>query len=117
MSYFLKIIALENCRYSKKALDLLINNNIEHQLITIRSEEKEKFKTDYINSYPQIYLMKKNNNGNLLLGGYQELNNFINIFKNININKDIFVKEKEKFINNNSNWSNKATLRLIELIK
>ena len=87
------------------------------EFIIINYDEKEKFKTDYINTYPQIYLMKKNSNGNLLLGGYNELNNFINIFKDYkNKNKDIFYKEKNNFINNNTNWSNKATLRLIQLI-
>ena len=114
MKYFIKIIALENCGYSKKALDLLKNNNIDHHLTTISYEDKEKFKTDKINTYPQIYLTKQNNNGNLLLGGYDNLNNFINIFKNTN-NKS-FIDNKTKFINDNPEWSNKAILRLIELI-
>ena len=115
MSYFLKIIALENCGFSKKALDLLINNNIEHELVTINYNDKEKFKTNNINTYPQIYLMKKNSKGHLLLGGYDKLNNFINVFKDIK-NKDNLSNEKENFMKNNINWSNKATLRLIKLV-
>lgn len=115
MSYFLKIIALVNCAYSKKALDLLIKNKIEHESIIIDNEDKDKFKTNNINTYPQIYLMRKNTNGHLLLGGYDKLNNFINIFKNIK-DKEKLLEEKKNFINNNINWSEKATLRLINLI-
>jgi hypothetical protein len=115
MSYFIKIIALENCGYSKKALDLLINNNIDHELITINYSDKNKFKTDKINTYPQIYLMRQNSKGHLLLGGYDKLNEVINIFKNIK-NKDNLLKVKEDFMIHNSEWSNKATLRLINLI-
>lgn len=117
MEYIIKIITLENCEFSKKSLKLLNKNNIDYKLIKIKYNEKEKFKTNKINTYPQIYLTKQNDKGHLLLGGYDKLNNFINIFKNKNnSNKELFLKNKEQFINENPEWSNKAVLRLIQLV-
>ena len=115
MSYNIKIIFLENCDFSKKSLKLLQDNNIKYELVEIDHMNKDKFKTDIISTFPQIYLTKQNNVGHLLLGGYNELNYAIKLFKNID-NKDVFNKNKKQFMSENINWSKKATLRLIELI-
>jgi glutaredoxin len=115
MSYNIKIIALENCDYSNKSLKLLQDNNIKYELVEVDHINKDKFKTNIISTFPQIYLTKQNNMGHLLLGGYNELNYTIKLFKNID-NKNTFYKNKEQFMSENINWSNKATLRLIELI-
>lgn len=115
MSYNIKIIALENCDYSNKSLKLLQDNNIKYELVEVDHMNKDKFKTNIISTFPQIYLTKQNNMGHLLLGGYNELNYAIKLFKNIE-NKNVFYKNKEQFMNENINWSNKATLRLIQLI-
>ena len=112
MTYKIKIIVLENCNYSKKALQLLKDNNINHDSIYIDNINKDKYKTNNISTYPQIYLTKQNSIGNLLLGGYNELENVIKLFKNTNN----LHENKQIFMNKNINWSNKATLRLIELI-
>lgn len=77
----------------------------------VNNTNKNKFKTEQIQTFPQIYLTKFNNKGNLLLGGYTELSDCINTFlkKKLN-NNDI-----DNFINK-TNWSKKSTLRLIQLI-
>jgi hypothetical protein len=88
---------------------------IKYELVEVDHINKDKFKTNIISTFPQIYLTKQNNMGHLLLGGYNELNYTIKLFKNID-NKNTFYKNKEQFMSENINWSNKATLRLIELI-
>lgn len=72
---------------------------------------KDIYKSEYIATFPQIYLNKYNTKGNLLLGGYDDLNNFIITFRGNKLNDrdiDIFM--------NKYNWSKKATLRMIQLI-
>jgi glutaredoxin len=109
--YFIKAILLEDCHYSESAKQLLNENNIKSEIIIISRNEKELYKTKNIITYPQIYLKKESKIGDLLLGGYSDLKNAFDIFKNkvydIN-NINIFM---EKY-----NWSKKATLRLIELL-
>lgn len=111
-NYYIKAILLKGCPYSKNAELLLKKHNVLSDISYINHDEKHKFKTDLINTFPQIYLKKYNSKGNLLLGGFNELNNYINTFKLPN-------KYNESDINNfiyKSKWSKKATLRLIELI-
>jgi glutaredoxin len=111
--YYLHAVVLEGCPYSNNAVKLLNNyNNIKKNITTIQYNEKEKFKTNEINTFPQIYLKKNNSNGNLLLGGYSELKDFVDNFQN----KKYDENSLNNFINKNNKWSKKATLRLIELI-
>jgi glutaredoxin len=109
--YSIKFISLENCPYSIKAKQLLDNMNINYNYININSNDMDKYITDEIETFPQIYLIKKKSKGNLLLGGYDDLNYSISLFKG------------QKLDNNNINifmnkykWSRKSVLRLIELI-
>jgi glutaredoxin len=111
-NYYLYAIILEGCPYSKKAEELLNSyNNLEKNIITISYSDKEKYKTNEINTFPQIYLKKKNSNGNLLLGGYSDLKDFYN-----NFYKKTYSENNVSNFINNKNWSKKAVLRLIELI-
>ena len=110
-NYCIKAILLQNCGYSNLAKKILLDNNIKSNIIEINYEDKEKYKTNQINTYPQIYLIKKNSNGNLLLGGCTDLQNVINTFKN----KKYDINKVNEF-KNKYNWSKKAILRLIELI-
>jgi len=110
-SYYINAIILNNCPYSLNAQRLLKNNNINHKIINVDNNNKNNYKTDKINTFPQIYLKHKNREGSILLGGYTELNNFINEFKNTKYNID-----KINYFINKNNWNKKATLRLIELI-
>jgi glutaredoxin len=109
-NYYIKAILLDSCPYSAKANRLLFKYNIPHEILYVTNETKDIYKTQYISTYPQIYLNKLNNKGNLLLGGYTDLKNFINTFRsNITLhNITTFMKDYK--------WSKKSTLRLIQLI-
>lgn len=109
--YFIKCILLKNCPYSIAAFNLIKSHNIPNDIYWIDSENKNLYRTEYIKTFPQIYLQKKNKNGNLLLGGYDDLNNFINIFMNKQLSND----DLNKFMNKYQ-WSKKSTLRFIQLI-
>ena len=109
--YYIKAIILNTCTYSMQAKLLLEKHNINTEFHYINYNEKDKYKTEFINTFPQIYLNKNNNKGNLLLGGYTDLYNFIQKFKNTKLEKENI----NEFIKTYK-WSKKATLRLIELI-
>jgi glutaredoxin len=107
MKYKLKVIVLEHCPYSIAAVELLNNYNIKFQKILVKQNNKEKFKTNEISTFPQIYMINKNEK--LLLGGYSDLEEIINIInksKNLDKIKD---ELKEKYSNN------KIILRIIEI--
>ena len=111
-NYFIKAIILEGCPYSMKAEELLKTNNIPSDFIHINHNDKKNHKSHKISTFPQLYLKKYNNNGNLLIGGYNELNEFINNFKGTKYDE----MKINNFIKKNNDWSKKTTLRLIELI-
>jgi len=110
MEYYIKAILLEGCGYSIRAKEILELNKINSDIINISSSEKDKYKTNQINTFPQIYLCK-HKKGSLLLGGCSDLEKFISNFKE-NTYDDGKINE---FISN-YDWSKKATLRLIQLI-
>lgn len=110
-NYHIYAIILKGCHYSSNAYDLIKNHKIPADIVHINQNEKYKFKSRYYSTFPQIYLNKIGHKGNLLLGGYSDLNNFIKTFKNKELNNN----HVEKFMNNYK-WSKKATLRFIELI-
>ena len=110
-SYYIKALLLQDCYYSDSVHKLLLKNNIPNQIIKVSVNNKELYKTSNINTFPQLYLNKYNRKDNLLLGGYDDLNEFIKMFKNVELNQNNI----NKFMKN-YNWSKKATLRLIELI-
>ena len=111
-NYYLKIISLNNCPYSDKAKIIINENKIPTKIINVDYENKELYKNNNINTYPQIYLNKKGSKSNLLLGGFTDLSESINNFKYLNSNLDNYIinfMDKYK-------WSKKATLRFIQLI-
>ena len=109
--YYLKLIFLNNCPYSEAAKELILNNKIKSKIIKVEQNEKEKFKTDKINTFPQIYLEKKNSKGSQLIGGYDIFKEIYDAVKsNSSLNS---IKDK---ITNKINISNKSLLRLIELL-
>ena len=109
--YYVKAILLQNCPYSVAAQQLLNNFKIPHQLTHITENEKINFKNNSIDTFPQIYLRKYNTNGNLLLGGYDDLNYFVQTFKAKKLSTENINKFMTKY-----KWSKKATLRFIQLI-
>jgi glutaredoxin len=109
--YSLKMILLEGCPYSISASKLLKSFNIKNNEIWINQENKEKYKTDKISTFPQIYLTKKNKIGNLLIGGYSDLKYLFDLVYKKNYNS-----ETVNIIRNKYNYSKKTTLRVIQLI-
>jgi glutaredoxin len=92
--YYIQIILLENCPYSKAALKLLIKYNILYKKIIVNTFEKERYKTNYINTFPQIFLKKKMYKGNILLGGYNDLKSLIINIKKKNL---LYILKKYKW--------------------
>ena len=109
--YFIKAIVLENCPYSINAEKLLKQYKIKHDILRVNHTTKNQYKTDTINTFPQIYLKKINNPDNLLLGGYNDLKSLIDNFRN-NKTDEIKINEYIKKFK----LSHRLLLRLIELI-
>jgi len=111
--YYLKVILLDGCPYCKKTKNILDKYKFKKNIITVYNQDKEKWKSRKINTFPQIYLMRANKKNHLLLGGYNDLNfieNQISKLNDKNLN-DI----KENITSKYNHISNKSTLRLIEL--
>jgi hypothetical protein len=110
--YYLYAVILDGCPFSMNALKLLNTYpKINKSITIINQDEKNKYKTEQINTFPQIYLKKYDSKGSLLIGGYTELTNMFNTFHyKYNIN------DVNDFIKKNNLWSRKALLRFIELI-
>jgi glutaredoxin-related protein len=107
--YYIHGILLNNCSYSNNAKQLLETYNIPNKLISITHEEKDKFKYDEINTFPQIYVKKENTKGSILIGGYDNLNELFTLFyKNYN-------KDNIENIMNKYKLSRKLVLRIIEM--
>ena len=105
----LKVIVLENCPYSIAAVELLTNHNIKFKKILVNQETKQKYKTEQISTFPQIYI--KNNNKEVLLGGYSNLEEIIDII-NSSIKLDTL---KNKLNKKYLNFDKKIILRIIQL--
>jgi glutaredoxin len=108
--YYLYIITLESCPYSIAALELLDSLNIKYKQLKVTDLNKKKYKTEEINTFPQIYLVKDGTK--LLLGGYSDLNEFINLFIKQKYNNKTILKFQQKY----KLWNRKSILRLLEII-
>jgi glutaredoxin len=109
MKYILKVIVLENCPYSMAAVELFNNYNIEFKQITVNHDTKHKYKTNIISTFPQIYIVDKDEE--LLIGGYSDIEEIINI---INKNKNL-TNIKKKINKKYTNFDKKIILRIIEI--
>lgn len=110
--YALKLVSLENCPYSIAAHDLLKDKKINIKFINVTQSNKEQYKNKIIDTFPQIYLIKTNRVGELLIGGYSDIQEIIS-YQDENKNLD---KQIEYFTDKYPRWSRKAKLRLIELL-
>ena len=114
--YYLQLISLKDCPYSEAANSLVKDNNINHNLTIVNREEKNKFKTEYIETFPQIYLKKKNSSGSVLLGGYDNLKKYYDLVQENHGKKNSLENIKSVIKKNNVTISEKSILRLIELL-
>ena len=84
--YYLYCVVLKNCPYSQAAHELLNSyKNIKKDFTFIERSEMENYKTELINTFPQIYLKRYNTNGTKLIGGYTDFKNIIDTFKAQNV--------------------------------
>lgn len=111
LKYYFKIILLENCPYSLNAKKLLDKYKIPCQQIIVSKKEKNKFKTELISTFPQIYIKKNMNNGNLLIGGYDDLKYYFDIFRSKPLTKELFSS-----IYSTNKFSKKGIIILYKLI-
>ena len=115
MKNSLKLIILDGCPYSI-ALKQLLKDTISLKLIdviTISYENKEKFKTDEISTFPQLYLINSLDQKTYLIGGYDTTKSIIDeINKNNNLNK-LKLKLKKTL----PKFTTKQILRVIQIFK
>lgn len=111
--YYLKVILLEGCPYCEKTKNILNKYNFKKNIITVDRNDKDKWKTNKINTFPQIFLMKYNDKNHLHIGGYDDLKYIENQISKLTDKNLSEIKKKIK--NKYSHISNKASLRLIQL--
>jgi glutaredoxin len=109
--YYFEIVALQNCPYSIAGIELLKDNKIKNTLISVNQENKDKYKTEEIQTFPQIYLKKENRDGSVLIGGYNDIKEFVDNFKNQHYDEN----KINIFLNKHKNLNRKNILRIIEL--
>jgi glutaredoxin len=111
-NYYLYGVILDGCPYSIGAKNFLDDyTNIEKEYIIINQTEKEKYKTEDIQTFPQIYLKKKNTTGSLLIGGFNDIKHIFELF-----HKKYEKKTLTQFLTKYRSISKRSALRLIELI-
>ena len=113
--YYLQLISLKDCPYSEAANSLVTNNKINSKITIVNRNEKDKFKTKEIDTFPQVYLKKEDSNGSILLGGYTELKSYYDLVQSGKNNNDALANIKNS-IKTNQNMSDKSILRLIQLL-
>lgn len=107
--YSLKVYVLNNCYYCNQTKLLLKNNSIKAKIITVKEDQKDKYKSKDINTFPMIYLVKKNKK--ILIGGYDKLTLIINQINNKSLTKQISYIKKEL-----PTWKKKDILRLLSIL-
>ena len=112
MNYYFQIISLNGCPYSRNAEILL--KNTDHKLTNINYSEKDKWINKNIKTFPQIYLKKESSNGNLLIGGFDDINSINNIIHKKDKN---FIDKIENISKLYPNIGRKTILRIIELLQ
>lgn len=76
----LQAIILEGCPYSAALVDLLNNCNISFERIDVKQTNKEEYKTAYISTFPQLYLIVHNEK--ILIVGYDKTSSIIDLIRN-----------------------------------
>lgn len=81
---------LKDCYYSSMANDLLKKNRIKFKKFNVPQDENIKSKIkkkNKMNTFPQIFYQENINSKNIKIGGYDELNHYIEIKNSIKYNK------------------------------
>lgn len=99
----IKSIVLKNCPYSNALIETFKKLNISSKFIKVTQDNKNKYKTDKINTFPQVYI------DNYLIGGYDDTIFLIDIINN-NTDMDLI---KKQIIKKYPTINYKKLLRLI----
>lgn len=111
--YYLKIISLEGCPFSEAVNSFVKDKKINSKITTVTQNEKNKFKTDEITTFPQIFLNKEHSSGNVLIGGYSTIKSY---YDQIQSNKKSLNDVVKKIKKENDKLSEKSILRLVQLL-
>jgi glutaredoxin len=106
--YNFKIISLFDCPYSEAGEKLMSKYNTK--VINISRDEKHNYKTEQIQTFPQIYF----NTGyqELLIGGYNDMKTLLDKVNNLNTkNLNVAINILKKY-----NWDDKDKKRLLKLL-
>jgi hypothetical protein len=113
MSYSLKIILLKDCPKSIALNESMAEHKIKSVSIWVDHSNKHKYKTNEIETFPQIYMCDKNSKKNILFGGCDDFDNLFNDFKNNKFTND----ELNKKINEYTTKHNMTKEHMLILIK
>lgn len=108
--YSLKTIILRDCSWSKALYELLKIKKINSHIIIVDSMTKQKYKTNIIDTFPQLYLVDKKEH---IIGGYDTTKRLLDIINENKPNIDII---KSKFKDILPNLNDKLILKLIILL-
>jgi len=103
--YYLYIILRQDCPYSQNLVKILKTNKIDFESITVSIQEKEKYKTDLIKTFPQVYLKSLSSNDSILIGGHDIVKDLIEYIDN------------DKFYTLTQNLPKKIQLKLKLILK
>lgn len=74
------IYTIERCPYCNNAEKLLNKVHLQYKVIEVSGAEKEKIKRQNgLNTFPQIFINKPQTKSAIMIGGYNELVNILNI--------------------------------------
>lgn len=113
--YYLYGIILEGCPYSMAAKELLEENIKNHKIFIVTHNNKNDYKNECIDTFPQIYLKKYNSEFNELVGGYEDLKKIYDVVKNGNSSKTI-KKKVLKLLNGDMKDKTKNGLIITHII-
>ena len=103
------LISLKNCPYSEAAKEMLDHYKIKYKYILVDNITKMEYKTDEINTFPQIYYLKKDKKH--LIGGFDDLKFIIDT-----INESYGDPKKiNKIVKKYKTWNKKDVLRLVTI--
>lgn len=88
-NYYLYGIILDGCPYSMAAKELLEENIKRHEIFMVSHSNKEDYKNECIETFPQIYLKKYNSDFSELIGGYDEFRKIYDTVKHAKSSKTI----------------------------
>ena len=109
--YYIHIVGLENCRYSNSAKELVESYGIENKYNEVSYHNKDKFKSAHHSTFPIIYMKRSLHMGQVLIGGYSELNILFNKFYSKPYDSVEVKNVMEKY-----KMSKRLVLRFIQLI-